>query len=308
MTVKSKLYSTLAVFVLLLLLAGFGVKKPAVPEAKDMTDSIYSPEPSKELKDIKHLGGLESRMPENSALVFWGSTMGKKLSSYTAYGSIEETLCALRTGEIDAMWACDVTADYLKKCNDDLTVLSEKEMSDIENAPGLRLSFGMALRDDEASQKLRDEINTVMKTLRESGRYDILVEKYIKNAEKLGVEGSGYPKCPAKDMKSVNQPGKTLYVGISGAVAPLELLDEDSQPYGFCVAYMDEIGSQLKRPVKFVVLDNETIFTSLMSGRIDLVMTYGTGNITTETKKNYIMTDGYYNMSNYKFLVRCKIK
>lgn len=303
MTVKAKLYSVLTVFVLLLLLAGFGYKRPKEKQAADAGKEGTLTESGKTLDEIKHLGGVECRMPENSALVFWGSTMGKKISSYTAYGSLDEALCSLRSGKTDALWACDVTADYLTECNEDLAVLSEEGMSDIENTKRSRLLFGMALRDDEASRQLCEDINQAMKTLRDNGKFDILTDTYIKNADKISAESKAYPKFTAKNMKSSKQSGKTLYVGISGAVAPLELLDEDSEPYGFCAAFMDEIGLQLKRPVKLVVLDNETIFTSLMSGRIDLVMTYGTGNITTETKKNYIMTDGYYTMTRYKFLV-----
>ena len=79
-------------------------------------------------------------------------------------------------------------------------------------------------------------------------------------------------------------------------------MDEDGKPYGFCVALMDEIGARLSKKVKFVVLDNETAFTSLMKGRVDLIFAYGTGEITTESKKKFITTVGYYPMKNYEFL------
>ena len=67
---------------------------------------------------------------------------------------------------------------------------------------------------------------------------------------------------------------------------------------------MDEIGSRLNRRIKFVVLDNETAFTSLMSGRVDMIFCYGTGRKTTENKASYIMTDGYLSMQKYRFLKR----
>ena len=81
------------------------------------------------------------------------------------------------------------------------------------------------------------------------------------------------------------------------------MLDEDGDPYGFCVAFMDEMGQQLGRNVEFVVLDNETIFSSLMSGRIDAVFCYGTpGKVTTEGAKNWIMSEGYLKCKGYKLI------
>ena len=39
-----------------------------------------------------------------------------------------------------------------------------------------------------------------------------------------------------------------------------------------------------------------------MKGRVDLIFAYGTGEITTESKKKFITTAGYYPMKNYEFL------
>lgn len=309
MKFKEKIITIAVVFVLLLLMAGFGAFKPAAASKKSGEADITA-DPKAEaakvtsLAKLKKLGGIESRMPENSAFVFFQSTLGTKLSSYKAYGSNEETLCALRSGDIDAMWACDVTADYICKKNADLTILPTGDMSDIENMDIPRLKFGMALKDDEKHRKLCEDINLAMKKMRENGKMDVIVSRYIENADAMAEDNKEIPIITEADMKSKDLKGDTIYVGISGAVEPLELLDNDRNPYGFCVAFMDEIGVNLQRKVKFVVLDNETIFTSLMSGRIDLVFTYGTGNVTVEGKKSYIMTDGYYTMDRYQFVVK----
>lgn len=299
MTLKEKLTTVLTVFIILLLLAGFNAFKPQgagkVPEDKAGKEETAEDK----LEKVKHLGGIKTRMPENSALVFFQSTMGRKLYSYTAYGSVDEMLCALRSGKVEAVWACDMTADYLCKMNEDLEVLPIDGMSDIEKNGGHeRFGFGMALKDDDKHKKLCQEINAVLENLKSTGKLQELLDTYVNGAEKT-EEGKG---CNADDMKCRNGKGDTIFVGISGAVPPLELLDRDSEPYGFCVALMDEIGLALGRKVEFEVLDNETIFTSLMSGRIDLVFTYGTGNITTEGKKNYIMTEPYCDMQRYMFI------
>lgn len=298
MKLKEKLITVLAVFVLLLLLAGAGFGNGGRAVAGDITPDAGT----KTKDDIKRLGGIETRMPENSALVFFRSTLGKKLSGYKAYGSQDEVLCALRTGEIDAMWCCDVTADYLCRKYDFLRKFDTGDMSDIENTSTVRLLFGMALRDDERGNSLKDEINGAIAEMKSDGRLEYLKENYIDRAELLSEDNKEIPMYRESDMKSSECDGGTICIGLSGAVMPLELLDESGNPYGFCVAFADEIGRILDKRVNFEVLDNETIFTSLMSGRIDAVLTYGTGNITTEGTRKYIMTDGYYTMERYMFL------
>ena len=88
MKTANKLLTVLVVLALLLVLTGFGAFK-----LKKNTESSRI-----------RLGGVESRMPENSAMVFFGSTLGQSLSSYKSYKNIEETLYALRSGEVDAIW------------------------------------------------------------------------------------------------------------------------------------------------------------------------------------------------------------
>lgn len=308
MSFKEKIITVLTVFIFLLLLAGFGAFKPSV-------DGTGQPEGEKaaevnentDAAEIRHLGGIAGRMPENSALVFFRSTMGRSLSSYTAYDSIDEMLCALRGGKVDAVWACDVTADYLCASNSDLRLLPYDDMSDIEKDCGHeRFSFGMALKDDASHNQLCKDINSALADMKQDGTLEWLLDTYVYGAEGLIGEENTTPLYTVDDMKSAKQRGSAIYVGISGAVPPLELLDKDSEPYGFCVALMDNIGTRLGRTVEFMVLDNETIFTSLVSGRIDLVFTYGTGNITVEGKKKYIMTEPYCEMQRYMFITTDK--
>ena len=293
MKAKNKLLTILAVFLCVLLLTGIGAfkHKPA---------GIPSGNTSVSGKTRLKLGGIQSRMPENSALVFFGSTLGQTLSKYTAYKNMDEALYALRTGEVDAVWTCDVTADYLLETDQDLELLDYEAMSDIQKTDEARFEFGMALKDSETSKKLRDSINLVFSDMKQDGSLEKLTYSYIENAaaqDLLPEEARKYPNS----MKSVSGNG-VIKVGITGAVSPIELIDTEGEPYGFCVALMDEIGTRLSKRIEFTVLDNETAFTSLMSGKVDLIFAYATGRTTTEYKQNYIMTDGYYKMQRYEFL------
>lgn len=291
MTTKNKLLTVLAVFIVLLLLAGAGAFKADTAKGG-----------VKDISGVKTLGGIESAMPENSALVFFGSTMGKTLSGYKAYKNMDALLFALKSGEVDAIWACDVTADFLIRKETGLKKLNISAMSDIQKTKDARFEFGMALKDTEASKKLKDEIDAVLSGMKNDGSLGEIVQKYVYSAVDYETDEGKDKRRYASDMRSSS--GKnTIYVGITGAVPPINMLDEDGKPYGFCVALMDEIGMRLGRGIEFVVLDNETAFTSLMKGKVDLIFSYGTGMITTENKKNYIMTEGYYPMERYEFLI-----
>ncbi|MBP5330254.1 MAG: transporter substrate-binding domain-containing protein [Lachnospiraceae bacterium] len=322
MTDKEKWITILVCFCLLILLAGFGAYK-----GKTVQTGIA------DVKDLqgKTIGGVNGRMPENSAKVFFESMLGVRLGGYKAYDTVEEALYALKTGKVSAVWATNVTADYLvkkysgsiqdagndsdnpdtdksrnasKNMNDlRLGILSTDGMASISQLPEGRFEFGFALKNDNKGKALTEKLNEAINGIIASDIYRELVEKYIVNAttaekftpKDMAVSDSAYKKAYGKEG--------AIRVGITGATEPIELIDVTGKPYGFCVAFMDEIGQRLGRTIEFEVLDNETIFTSLMSGRIDAVFCYGTpGQITTEGTKNWIMSDGYLRCNGYRLV------
>ncbi|MCR5324612.1 MAG: transporter substrate-binding domain-containing protein [Lachnospiraceae bacterium] len=305
MSNKEKWLTILVCFVLLILCTSIGAYKK-----KEVTTGIKTVE---ELKG-KALGGVESRMPDNSAKIFFESMLGVKLSRYSSYKNIDEALYALRTGKVAAIWAADVTADYLVRLQENAKDENEKTSltfrliedagtASIMELPEGRFDFGFAVKNNKKGQELVESLNEAIKTLKADGKIEELSKQYIYEAEKAEKFTGKNMMVSSAAYKQAFAENKTLTVGITGAVPPVELLDEDGDPYGFCVAFMDEIGLQLGRNVEFVVLDNETIFSSLMSGRIDAVFCYGTpGKVTTEGTKNWIMSDGYLSCAGYKLI------
>ena len=309
MSYKNKLCTVLVCFIALLLLAGLGAFKPKAAnggqggsganEKNSQNDGDVG-SVTKSTKTVKRLGGVSSRMPENSALVFFGSTFGMKLSSYKGYKNYDEALFSLASGESDAIWACDVTADFLVKTRQGLVKADYEGMADIQKTAEPRFSFGMALKKD-SGKELKSLIDSCLEDMKSDGTLDALILKYVDNAEVFENEAGSKNRFYPDKMRKTAGNG-TIKVGITGAVPPLELLDEDMEPYGFCVAMMDEIGSRTGKKVKFVYLDNETAFTSLMGETVDLLFTYGTGYVTTEAKPEHIMTDGYLDMQRYELI------
>lgn len=238
------------------------------------------------------LGGVTAKMPDNSALIFFDNYLGVKLRSYKSYGTVDTALAALRNNQVNAIWTADVTARYLTACNSDIREIQVSQETD-------RMEFGMALRPE--STALLTGINNILSNMKQDGRLKILTDKYI--------DTDNYEECfyisdmVVSERQYKVSTGKTIYVGVTGAVPPIDSVNTQSKPYGFSVALMDEIAQELGVKVEFLVLDNETVFTELLGGRVDIVFCYGTSaNHTTEVL-NYKMTDGYYSMDRYSILV-----
>ena len=126
MSVRNRFISVLAMFVLLLLLAGVGFAKGSgrgVSSVEEMAG--------------KTLGGTASRMPEGSSKILFESVLGVKLGAYVPFETVDETLTALRSGRINAAWFTDVTADFLVDANDDLMLLETPKKAED------RFSFGL---------------------------------------------------------------------------------------------------------------------------------------------------------------------
>lgn len=237
----------------------------------------------------KQIGGVDSRMPDNSAKIMFESLLGVKLSGYQSYHNVFETLAALRSNDVAAVWFPDVTVNYLISVEEGLKKIETKQASEP------RLEFALALRSDELT--LRDNLNTALATLSDNGTLAQLEMDYITGAAVV-------KKYQEKDMDVADHDADgTIYIGVTGAVWPIDMVDIEMHPYGYSVALMNEIGKQIQKDVVFVTLRNDTAFTSLMSGKVDALFCYGTSKNTLVDVKSYITTTGYYTMNQYSYLV-----
>lgn len=262
------------------------------------------------------LGGISSRMPDNSAKIFYESMLGRKLSSYTSYAGTDEALCDLRSGKISAIAVCDVTARYLAMVKDGLKILDTSDMAAIENMREPRFSFGFAAKNNDEGRILTEELNQALTIMRSDGCLDMLTERFIDPDTAYYASGDLYKESELNEaMAEVLEHAETysaLYggykqgtirIGVTGGTPPIDMFDNAGRPEGFSAAMAELLSAFLGKNVRFVVSEGETLFTDLMSDRIDLVLAYGAGRITTEGEKNWVMTDGYYPVSKYEFIV-----
>lgn len=286
---KNKIITVGVLFVVLLLITGF----QGFNQTKGFTSANI--ETLGELSG-KNLGGVVAKMPENSAKTFFETLLGQKLSSYHAYDNLSEVIAALRMNEIQVAWTSDVTAKYLLKTQEGLQEITTPDSDDA------RLEFAFAIK--QGRDDFRQELNKALNAIKEDGTLENLLSTYVDTET---YETSFYENNMMIKQKEYQGTllKKTIYVGVTGAVPPLDSLDFDNKPYGFSVALMDAIGQAAGFDVKFVVMKNEAAFSNLMSGKIDIIFCYGTSKntVSPESSYPYIMTDGYYTMYKYAYLV-----
>lgn len=301
-TTKQK-WITIAVFLLVLLLStAFGLfdgkesgNSEKITSAEEHIRSI------KELKG-RALGGVTAKMPDSSAKIFFESQYGVKFSAYRSYETVGTAVKALKMNKVQAIWASDVTADWLLRTEDGLQVLQTENGLSVQQAEGNekeRMQFALAFRPED--EEMRDLCNDRLAELKADGKLDALLEQYVWG----NPEERFYPERMTVNSEtfSLQITGKPVYIGIAGSVPPLECVDEHGVPYGFCVALSDLLGQKLSREVRFKVVDSETIFTELMTGKLDMVFCYGTSaNHSTEFPP-YIMSEGYCPMKGYRLIV-----
>lgn len=301
-TTKQK-WITIAVFLLVLLLStAFGLfdgkesgNSEKITSAEEHIRSI------KELKG-RALGGVTAKMPDASAKIFFESQYGVKFSAYRSYETVGTAVKALKMNKVQAIWASDVTADWLLRTEDGLQVLQTENGLSVQQAEGNekeRMQFALAFRPED--EEMRNLCNDRLSELKANGKLDALLEQYVWN----DAEERFYPGQMTVNSEtfSLQITGKPVYIGITGSVPPLECVDEQGVPYGFCVALSDLLGQKLSREVRFKVVDSETIFTELMAGKLDMVFCYGTSaNHSTEFPP-YIMSEGYCPMKGYRLIV-----
>lgn len=276
------LWAVAVTVVLLLLATAVGFAKPDA-EGKALTS-------------VEHLEGCvmagidAARLPEENAEVLFETILGTKLSGYHAVSDMDELLYELRSGRADVICCPDVTAEYLLRTEEGLSRVQVPKDTSNGVVGGGRLSFAMAMRpEDEA---LQQELNAAISELEEDGTLAALTVAYVDADEPLD--------CYEKKASSGK---KTLYVGVTGTVLPLDRVDENGTPCGFSVAFLRALGERTGYRFETVVIEPKDSFVLLNSGKVDLLFAYGTSKNTTPGEKDYLVTKGYYAMQEYAYLV-----
>ncbi|MEN6327714.1 MAG: transporter substrate-binding domain-containing protein [Syntrophomonas sp.] len=194
---------------------------------------------------------------------------------------------AIIAGKIDATPVAKYEADYIVKRNSDLAIVEAKQK--------LPTNIVMVLRGEEKG--LKEDLDKAFATLQENGTLALLEDKWITNLPATGE--------PSKTETALIAGAKTVYVGVTGAYAPLDYIGTDGKPAGYNVALLTEVGKLLNINFQFVSIEPSARYSALESKKIDMIFCqiYNNEMASLFTGK-YIMTNPYFTDKELCFLVR----
>lgn len=275
------LWAVIGTVVLLLLLTALGFAKP---DAKGQGIAT-----TKELEDCVLAGVTSAGLPEENAELLFETILGTKLAGYHTVADMDELLYELKSGRADAICCPDVTAKYLLRTEEGLMRLTAPEDTSNGVDGGGRLSFSLALRKDATD--LCAELDAAISELEDEGMLKALAVAYVD----ADVPMELYEKKSSSGKK-------TLYVGVTGTLPPVDRFDENGVPCGFSIAFLEELEKRTGYRFETVPIAVKDSFTVLNSGKVDLLFAYGTSKNTTPGEKEYLVTKGYYTMQEYAYL------
>ena len=237
-----------------------------------------------ELKGLT-VTGVSVKSPDNAVKVFLDTYFGVDFGAYESEKTFDEALARLRRHEASAMWAVDLTADYL--CRDgEFSALSPGETPGGGNT---RFSFGFAFAPESTGELAK-------------------ADEWIAKAIADGTAGAARERWAAgnAELPSFSEDGKALYIGVTGTVPPLEIVSPDGSVGGAAVELAGRFAESIGRRPVFVVLESETALVHLMAGKVDMLAAYGTSENHSMEIPKYRMSVGYADVAEYRLVVNEK--
>lgn len=227
--------------------------------------------------------GVSVKSPGNAVKVFLDTYFGVDFGGYESESTLEEATAKLRRRKASAMWAVDLTAEYL--CRDgEFAAVSPGETPGGGNT---RFSFGFAFAPD--SEEDRAKADEWLAKASADGTIAAAKERWMTDS------GS---KLPA-----FSEVGEPFYIGVTGAVPPLEIVSRDGSVGGMAAELAGRFAESIGRRPVFVVLDSETALVRLMAGKVDMLAAYGTSENHSMEIPKYRMTTGYADVKEYRLVV-----
>jgi len=179
--------------------------------------------------------------------------IGGKQKEVKYFNRQSDITTALLAGKIDGAPVIKIVADYSAKRNEKLKIVEANQI--------MICSIIMFLRSED--KQLKSELDSAITILQENGVIKQLEDKWITN-------------LPATDEPSNKEipkieGAKTLYVGVSGDVTPLDYIAADGKPAGYNVALLTEISKLLKINFELISIETQAKITALGSKKIDLI-------------------------------------
>ncbi len=213
--------------------------------------------------------------------------IGAEPKEVVSYNNLNDQIAALLAGKIDAIPATKTEADYYVKRNSEMKIVEAKQK--------IKTDVVMMLRAED--QALKEDLDKSFAALRENGTLELLKDKWITN---LPVSGE-----PSKIDVPIIDGVKTVYVGLTGAYAPLDYIGADGKPAGYNVALLKEVGKLININFEFVSIEAGARYVALETKKIDVIFSQiYNEEMSSLFQGKYIMTNSYFTGDEICFLVR----
>ncbi|MBN1777571.1 MAG: transporter substrate-binding domain-containing protein [Clostridiales bacterium] len=232
-------YGVTSIDELLLLLQQAETMMPAQEEAV----------PEERTFDGKVLATMEMEASAEEIYTFFTELLEIPIQDFICYPTVNEALMALKTGKVDTLLSMDANATFMAQMDPTLYLYMDPRLRDYND-----ISFSMVVL--ATNPELCQELNEAIAYLKENGILDALTMAMIKGT---------LAEIPPYEAD------KTLYVGVTGDIPPIDYVDESGMPVGFNVNLMSQIGVYLGYKIEFVQLSKNAIIAALASGKIDVV-------------------------------------
>ena len=267
-----KIFAAFLVFMLVLATGCGGDKKVSNDNKQIKLGTITHLNVTETLLD-NYFEKATSRMSQTSTLY---------APKHIFFDNMTSMLVALESGQIDALSTYQSVAKYLVAKNTDLEIMN--------NIPKAADSFCCAMRQDDT--ELKKEFDAALLKLTADGTLAKLVKTYITDAD--------YNATPtAVDMPKFDG-AKTVKIGVTGDLPPLDLITADDKPTGFNTAVLAAISQLIGKNFELVKIDGGARAIALTSGEIDVIFWVAVPRDDTlvppncDTPEGVILTEPYF--------------
>lgn len=180
------------------------------------------------------------------------------------YNSYSDEISALKSGKIDAFLTDEPLAKEILKNNDGLRILDEKLTED---------SYAFAISPNK--NNLKDEIDIVIRDMKENGILDTMEEKWFGDNEEAKIlEKYNYEQSK----------GTIKFATVSGS-APFAYV-KNNKIVGYDIDVINYVGYKLGYKIEIVEMAFEGLIAAISSGKVDVA---GCSIIVTEERKKSVL-------------------
>ena len=172
---------------------------------------------------------------------------------YTYYKNLSTALMDLNSGKITVLCLEEASAAYVVARNDKLAIADTGDEA-------FNVDFSMMTMEN--NKEVYDILNNAIKEMKADGTLATLIENELKAYINSDPETKELPKFDG---------AKTIKVGVTGDVPPMDFVASNGKAAGFNIALLAEIANRAQVNIELVQVDTDARAMALSSGNVDAV-------------------------------------